>query len=158
MVGVKVSTLLDVLHYLSGGVVCFARALNDTPKIAATLLIGGALSPTIAIGSVATAMVLGGILKAKNIAETMSHKVTTMSPGQGLSANLVTGTLVIFASQLGIPVSTTHVSVGSLFGIGAVTGNAKWKIILSILVAWITTLPIAALLAAVIFWTLQKVL
>lgn len=52
------------------------------------------------------------------------------------------------ASRFGLPVSTTHVSVGSLFGIGLVNGSARTATITAILAAWVTTLPAAALLAA----------
>ena len=52
----------------------------------------------------------------------MAHRVTDMNPGQGFTANALTALLVIGASRLNLPVSTTHVSCGSLFGIGAVTG------------------------------------
>ena len=51
---------------------------------------------------------------------------------------------MIFASRLGVPVSTTHVSCGSLFGIGAVNRTARWRMIGTILLAWVTTLPMAA--------------
>ena len=60
-----------------------------------------------------------------------------MSPGQGFVANIVTAGLVIGASNFGLPVSTTHVSCGSLFGIGAVTRQAHWRTIRDILLAWI---------------------
>ena len=158
VLGVSARAVLDVLHYLSGGVVCFARALNDTPKIAATLLIGNVFSPVWAIAGVAAVMAFGGLLNSKKIAETMAHKVTAMNPEQGFAANLVTGLLVISASKYGLPVSTTHVSVGSLFGIGIISRQAKWRTILQILLAWVITLPLAALLGAGIFLVLRNLL
>jgi inorganic phosphate transporter, PiT family len=75
-----------------------------------------------------------------------------MNPGQGFTANLVTSLLVTAASRFGLPVSTTHVSVGALFGIGLVNGTANRSMILVILLAWITTLPLAGLLGAVSYW------
>ncbi len=158
LLGVNARTGLDFMHYISAGVVSFARGLNDTPKIAALLVVGGTLSPTFTIISVAIAMALGGLLSAKKVAETMSHRVTTMNAGQGFTANLITGIIVIFASRLGLPVSTTHVSCGSLFGIGAVTRQAQWRTIASILVAWVTTLPVAGILGAVLFLGLKGIL
>lgn len=149
---------LDKFHFLSGGLVCGARALNDTPKIAALLLLGAAISPSIAIAGVALVMCLGGLANARRIAEMLSHKVTTMSPGQGFTANFVTSVLVLSASKLGLPVSTTHVSCGSLFGIGVISGHAQWKSIAAILVAWVTTLPVAALLGAGFFTALKNFL
>ena len=156
--GVRAGAVLDFAHYFSGGTVCFARALNDTPKIAATLLVGNAIAPSFAISAVAVAMATGGYLNSKKIAETVAHKVTTMNAGQGFSANLVTSFLVIFASKLGLPVSTTHVSVGALFGIGTITRQAKWKTIISILLAWVITLPMAALFGASFFLLLKRFL
>lgn len=158
LLGVNASTALDGLHYLSGGIVSFARGLNDTPKIAAILLAGSAVSPTAAITGVALFMAVGGLSHARKTAETMAHRVTAMNAGQGFTANLVTGFLVIFASKLGLPVSTTHVSCGSLFGIGTVTRQARWQTIAGILVAWVTTLPVAALLGAVIFLLLRRMI
>jgi inorganic phosphate transporter, PiT family len=78
----------------------------------------------------------------------MSKKITAMNAGQGLTANLVTSSLVLAASPLGLPLSTTHVSCGALFGIGAVTGQARWRMIAGIFSAWLVTLPLSALLAA----------
>jgi PiT family inorganic phosphate transporter len=74
-----------------------------------------------------------------------------MEPLRGLWANLVTSVLVIFASKWGMPVSTTHVSCGALFGIGIANGQARWKMIRTILMAWLLTLPLAALLSASVF-------
>ena len=156
--GIQAKSLLDVVHFLSAGIVSFARGLNDTPKIAALLLLGGTFSSTITIISVAVVMAAGGLLNAKKVAETMSQKVTEMNEGQGFTANLVTGMIVIFASKLGLPVSTTHVSCGALFGIGAVTKQARWKTITGILLAWVTTLPIAALFGALLFLALKVII
>lgn len=140
--------MLDVAHFLSAGAVSFARGLNDTPKIAALLLVGGMISPGFALVGVGLTMAVGGWLSARRVAETMSRRVTEMNPGQGLTANLVTALLVIGASRFGLPVSTTHVSCSSLFGIGVVTGQARWRTIGNILVAWIVTLPLAGILGA----------
>ncbi len=149
-VGLRARPSIDVLHYLSAGAVSFARGLNDTPKIAALLLVGGMVAPTTSLIGVGVAMAIGGLISARRVAETMSHRVTEMNPGQGFVANFVTAGLVIGASRLGVPVSTTHVSCGSLFGIGAVTGQAHWAVIGRIVGAWAITLPVAGLLAAFI--------
>lgn len=78
----------------------------------------------------------------------MSKGITPLNPGQGLTANLITSSLVLATSPLGLPLSTTHVSVGALFGIGLVTRQAKLKTIATILAAWVITLPLAASLGA----------
>jgi PiT family inorganic phosphate transporter len=155
VVGLEAGRLLDGLHYLSGGAVGFARGLNDTPKIVALLLAADALPATLGLALVAAVMAVGGVLNARRVAETMSKKITRMSPGQGFTANLVTSILVAGASRLGLPVSTTHVSVGALFGIGVVNGTARARMVLVILLAWVTTLPMGAALAAVVYLLLR---
>ena len=150
--GVRISTMMDSLHYLSAGAVGFARGLNDTPKIAALLVAGSALAPWTRYGVIALFIALGGWLSARRVAETVSQKITSMNPGQGFSANLVTSFLVIVASRLGLPVSTTHVSVGSIFGIGVLTRSANKRMIGTILLSWVGTLPVAAVSAGLLAW------
>ncbi len=155
-VGLPANRLLDAAHLLVGGAVSFARGLNDTPKIAALLLVGGWLSPAASLLPVAAAIALGGWFAARRVADTMAHRITSMNPGQGLTANLVTAGLVIGASHLGLPVSTTHVSCGALFGLGAVTRRANWQQVREILLAWLLTLPVAGVLAAGLAWSLAR--
>ena len=148
LLGLRAGPALDVAHYLSAGAVSFARGVNDTPKIAAILLVGTMLSPAASIIGVGMVMAIGGLLGARRVAETLSYRVTDMNPGQGFTANLVTAALVIGASRFGLPVSTTHVSCGALFGIGSATRQAHWGTITSIVLAWVVTLPLAGLLGA----------
>jgi PiT family inorganic phosphate transporter len=149
--GVSGQPLVDVGHFISAGIVSFARGLNDTPKIAAVLLASPILGPKASLVAVAAAMGIGGVVGARRVAETMSHKVTAMSTGQGLSASLATGSLVLAASLAGLPVSTTHVSVGALAGIGLMNGKADLSVIRNIVLSWVATLPIAAVLSALVY-------
>lgn len=157
VLGIDVGSSLDVLHYLSAGAVSFARGLNDTPKIAAILLIGNYFNSLSAVILAAVFIGIGGILQARRVAEKMSLDITTMNHAQGFFANIVTSTLVISASKWGVPVSTTHVSCGALFGIGAATGQAKWKTITGILASWFITLPVAMISGAVLFVLLRGI-
>ncbi|MDA1342423.1 MAG: inorganic phosphate transporter [Proteobacteria bacterium] len=104
---------------------------------------------------IAVVMAAGGLLNARRVAETMSHKITSISHGQGLSANLTTALLVIFASKLGLPVSTAHVSVGALFGMGLATKNVNNRMMATILLSCLLMLPCAALCAAAVFAVLN---
>jgi len=151
ILGFDAGRVLNSLHFCSAGAVCFARGLNDTPKIAALLLLAPGFSLQWIIAAVAVSMLLGGLFNARKVAETMSHKIVSITPVQGLSANLTTALLVIFASEFGMPVSTTHVSVGALFGIGLTGGKANTEVIASIALSWLLTLPCAALCSAVIY-------
>ncbi len=142
--GVSAQRVLDASHVLSAAAISFARGLNDTPKIAG-LLVAVALLPAagkpLLLGLLIAA---GGLLAVRRVARTMSFEITDINDGQAFSANIVTALLVVLASRFGVPVSATHVSCGSLFGIGLVTGQAHRRTIGQILAAWVLTLPAAA--------------
>jgi PiT family inorganic phosphate transporter len=154
--GLNGQKLLDASHFLSAGAVSFARGLNDTPKIVALGLVAGSLDLRLCILLVAASMAFGGILNAGAVAQTVSKKITGMERDHGLIANSVTSALVIFASKWGLPVSTTHVSCGALFGIGIANGQAHWPVIRTILCAWIITLPTAGILSAASYLLLRS--
>lgn len=148
VLGWQAQTLLNRLHVLTAGAVGFARGLNDTPKVVALVVAAQLLGVGGGMLTAALVMALGGLLLARRIAETLSFRITGMNHGQGFTANLVTAAIVTLASPLGLPVSTTHVACGALFGLGAVNGEARWKTIAQLLSAWVTTLPAAAALGA----------
>lgn len=148
LLGLNLQSLLDAGHFLSAGAVSFARGLNDTPKIVGLMLVLKVFHVQVNILLVAAAMALGGLLHARKVAETVGHRITGMDHNQGFIANMATSFLVLVASHGGLPVSTTHISCGSLFGIGLTTGQADPKVIRQVLMSWVLTLPIAALLAA----------
>jgi len=145
-------SLVNPLHCLSAGVVSFARGLNDTPKLISLLLLTTYFSMQINFLLLAIVMAIGGLINARKTAETMSKKITLLTPKQGLLANMITGTMVIIASKFGLPVSTTHVSVGSIYGIGLSAKTADNKEIAKIGLSWMLTLPIAAVFSATIFF------
>ena len=155
MLGLSAQQIMDGAHFLSAGLVSFARGLNDTPKIIAMLLVLKWMDLRWGFFAVAIAMAVGGLLNARKVAETMSHKITAMNHGQGFSANLTTGILVILASLFGLPVSTTHVSVGALFGMGLATGQANGRMMFNIVLSWLITLPCAALIGGVAYAILR---
>jgi inorganic phosphate transporter, PiT family len=155
--GIKMQRLLDVAHYLSAGIVSFARGLNDTPKIAGLLLVVQAYDIRWGLGLLAVAIAVGGLTNARKVGETMGKKITPMSHGQGFAANMVTGLLVTTASIHGMPVSTTHVSVGSIFGIGSVTKGLDLRVVKNILLSWLLTLPLAAIIAGMVYAILQVI-
>ncbi len=148
---------LDTLHFLSGGAASFARGLNDTPKMAALLLTAQALDIRWAFLAIAVTMAAGGLLDARNVAETLAKKVTDMNPAEGFAANVATALLVSTATFHSLPVSTTHVSVGSLIGIGIVTRKTHWRSVGQIVLSWLVTLPCAAFLAALLAWFLENI-
>jgi PiT family inorganic phosphate transporter len=156
--GFSAQWVLNTLHYISAGVVSFSRGLNDTPKIAGILLLVGTIDTMFSLPSIALVMAIGGIISAKKVANTMSNKITSMNDGQGFTANLATALLVSTASIHGLPVSTTHVSVGSILGIGIANKKGNWKVIREVLLSWVLTLPVAALSAIFFYLILNRIL
>ncbi|HET9480436.1 MAG TPA: inorganic phosphate transporter, partial [Candidatus Polarisedimenticolia bacterium] len=154
-VGISAQTLATVMHTASAAFVGFARGLNDTPKLLGLLLGASVLSPWAGTAALAAALAIGGLVGARRVAETLSRKVTVMNQGQGLAGNLATSLLVAAASRVDLPVSTTHVSTGSIFGVGAAGGVLRWRPVAAILGAWMTTLPLAAALGAAAMWALK---
>jgi PiT family inorganic phosphate transporter len=147
----ETSKFVNSLHFFSSGIVCFSRALNDTPKIAGLLLLVSYLDIKLGMVTIAFAMALGGLLNSKKVALIMSSKITPMNSKQGFIANLLTGILVTTASVNGLPVSTTHVSVGSIFGIGIISKKSDYSVIRNILLSWLLTLPFAAVTSSLCY-------
>jgi PiT family inorganic phosphate transporter len=156
ILGAPLQAIVDRIHVVSAFALGFARGLNDTPKVLALLVAAGwsGVDPRASLVVVAGAMAAGGWWHARRVAETLSHRITSLSHGQGLIGNGVASSLVIGASLLGSPVSTTHVSTGALFGIGLFRDDTDWRRVSGILLAWLATLPLAASLAAGVAWLL----
>jgi PiT family inorganic phosphate transporter len=157
---------LDTIHWLSSGLASFARGTNDAPKIVAMLLLGSATaawpsasSQLAAFGGVALAMGLGSYFGGLRVTEVLAEKVTRMDHAEGLSANLTTSSLVLLSGSLGLPVSTTHVSSSAIIGIGLLKGlkAIRWATVRDMVLAWIVTLPAAALLASLAYLILARI-
>jgi len=150
-------SITDGVHWLSGAGISFARGLNDTPKITAVLLLAAASAVRLDYTLVAVAMAVGAALGAARVARTMSKKITPMAVPEAVGANLVAAALVTLASRFALPVSTTHVTSGGLFGIGLLRRReANWKQVRDILLSWVGTLPIGASLAAMFYLLLKQ--
>src|SRR5207245_710121 len=100
----------NAVHWVSGGMVGFARGWNDTPKIAALCLVALPNRTGMAFVIVAVAMAAGGLISGRKVLETLAKKLTPLPLPESLTASLTTATLVGLASWNGLPVSTTHVS------------------------------------------------
>jgi inorganic phosphate transporter, PiT family len=147
--------LIDCAHGASAATVSFARGVNDTPKMVALLAVLQAFDVQFSLLAISVAIAIGGLLSAKRVANTMSKRISHMDDASALAANLVTAVLVIGASPMGLPVSTTHVSVGAVTGVGLINGTADTKVISSILLSWLITLPVAATLGGAVYAVAQ---
>lgn len=155
------------LHWLSAGATSFARGLNDAPKIAALalpLLVAGSSGGgeglrSAAFIAVAAAMVVGSILGGSRVAHVLGERIARIDENEGLSANLATALLVLGASRLGLPVSTTHVATGAITGAGVAEGrgSVSWTVLRNIALAWVVTLPVSALFGAAVMTVLSRI-
>ena len=156
--GVEIAkfSIADGVHWFSAAAISFARGLNDTPKLVAVLLVAAAYNARLNYLVVAAAIAIGGVLGSARVARTLSKRITPMATREAVTANLVAAALVTLASPFALPVSTTHVTSGGIFGIGLLRKEeANWSKVREILLAWVATLPLGAALAAVTFMLLR---
>jgi PiT family inorganic phosphate transporter len=148
---------LGHLHWLTSGATSLARGMNDAPKIAALALAAAALasastpSPNQLFALVITAMVAGSLIAGLRVTRVLAEGITPMDDREGFTANLVTAALVTTGAVHGLPMSTTHVSTGAIFGAGAMRGSLDLRALRGIVLAWVITLPAAALLGCVAY-------
>jgi inorganic phosphate transporter, PiT family len=88
------------------------------------------------------------------IVKTMGTKITKVTPLEGVAAETAGAFTLFFTGQMGIPVSTTHTITGSIIGVGATKrlSAVRWGVTVNLLWAWILTIPVSGLLAALIYW------
>ena len=158
--GVRVT---DAAHWMTSAALSFARGLNDTPKIVAlaitaALATGIGLAPLYVAG--AAAMGAGSLLAGRRVTRTLAERVTEVDPLEGLAASAVAAALVLTASFIALPVSTTHVATGAIVGAGLGSGGraVRWNTVSSLIAAWIVTLPASAAVSATVWWLGTRIL
>lgn len=152
--GSYVAMNIEEVHWLSSGAVGFARGLNDTPKLVAigAIVLGTQISLTGLLTIVALAMFAGSLYAGRRVASMLAEQVVKMDYREGLLANLATAMLVGVGANLGLPMSTTHVSTGAIAGIaGMNAGRLDRKTIRNLILAWTVTPMVAGIIAAVAY-------
>ena len=111
-------------------------------------------------------LVLGGVGIVTGLAtmgyrvmKTIGSGITQLTPSRGYCATLAAAATVVLASRTGLPVSTTHIAVGAVIGVGLArgVGAIDLRVIGNIVVSWVITLPIGAALSAIFFFTLKGI-
>ncbi|MEA1918245.1 MAG: inorganic phosphate transporter [Campylobacterota bacterium] len=113
--------------------------------------------PKIAMLTFGVAMIAGLWFIGKHVIATVGTHLTKMHPASGFSAELAAASVVLLASTFGIPVSSTHILIGAVMGIGIVNAQANWGLMKPIALAWVITLPAAAIMSSVTFYILRSV-
>jgi len=104
-----------------------------------------------------TAISLGTMSGGWKIVKTMGTRITKVTPLEGVSAETAGAITLFMTEKLGIPVSTTHTITGSIIGVGATKrlSAVRWGVTVNLLWAWILTIPVSAVLAAVAFYIIH---
>lgn len=103
------------------------------------------------------ALIVGLWFIGKEVIQTVGTKLAEMHPASGFSAELSAAAVVMGASSLGLPVSSTHILVGAVLGIGMVNKNTNWALMKPIGLAWVITLPASAIMASIAYVILNSV-
>ena len=147
---------------VSGSLFSLSHGTNDAQKtmgiIFLALVANGNLTPddeipTWVIVSAATAIALGTYVGGWRIIRTMGTRIIKMDPAQGFAAQGVGATVILAASHVGFPLSTTHVISGAIMGAGAAKriSAVRWGVAGNIVVAWVLTLPASAAVGALTY-------
>jgi PiT family inorganic phosphate transporter len=156
------------LQVLSAGYMAFSHGSNDAQKtmgiMTLALFSAGVIDefrvPLWVILVAATAISLGTAAGGWRIIKTMGTKVVKLDPVHGFAAETTAATVIFTATQLGMPVSTTHVISSAIMGVGSSDRlkTVRWGVARSIVAAWILTLPASGLTAALAYVVLKPIL
>ncbi|HEX2582845.1 MAG TPA: anion permease [Chlamydiales bacterium] len=153
-----------VFRHLQIGSACFvalSHGLNDAQKSMGLITLGlftsGILAtpviPLWVIISCAIIMGLGTASGGLRIIKTMGFSITRIDPMQGFAAETAASAVILCASFLGMPISSTHMIAGSITGVGAAKGISavRWAVPQKLVIAWVLTIPGAAAVAALVY-------
>jgi inorganic phosphate transporter, PiT family len=150
---------------ISASLLSCAHGTNDAQKtmgiITAVLVAGGFQRtfhvPDWVILASAAAMGLGTLSGGWRVVKTLGTRLTRLKPRSGFCAEAGAGISILFATWLGLPVSTTHVVAGSIAGVGSIQRirAVRWNVAGNIVMAWILTIPMTALVSAIVFFLIK---
>jgi inorganic phosphate transporter, PiT family len=162
----SVESVFGQLQILSASFVAFAHGSNDVGHAIAPLAVAvelattGTLPQSNQLAIPIWILVLGGVgivaglsILGSRVMATIGTDITLIETKSGFAAELATAITILIASNLGMPASTTHALVGAVIGVGLVHGRdaVNFKLLQTVALAWLVTIPIAALLAASLF-------
>ena len=159
----RTGNMFKRLQLLSSAAFSIGHGGNDAQKvmgiIAAALVANGDLADIKSMPdwipiACYTAIGLGTLSGGWKIIKTMGTKITKVSPLEGVCAETAGATTLFLTEQMGIPVSTTHTITGAIIGAGATKrlSAVRWGVTINLLWAWVLTIPISGILAAIVYW------
>ncbi|MDA1276997.1 MAG: inorganic phosphate transporter [Verrucomicrobia bacterium] len=164
----KVEGVFTSLMVVSACFLAFAHGANDVANavgpLAAVISItrDGVINlksavPTWVLAMGAVGIVIGLATWGYKVMETIGSKITQLTPSRGFAANIGAASTIVLASRLGFPISTTHTLVGAVLGVGLARGieYLNLRMIRSIIVSWIITIPAGAIMAILFYYVLK---
>ncbi len=164
----NVKALFRPLQILAAAFIAFSHGANDAQKSMGIILLAmigaGALPsdagvPLWVMVACALAMAAGTASGGWKIIKTMGTKIVKLQPINGFASDFVSATVILGATQLGLPVSTTHVASSAIMGVGSTKrfSAVRWGVAGNMMIAWVVTIPITFALAMGLYWALQYV-
>jgi PiT family inorganic phosphate transporter len=114
--------------------------------------------PTIAMAAFGVSLIVGLWFLGKEVIQTVGTRLAEILPVTGFAAELGASAVILMATKMGIPVSSTHILIGAVLGIGILNKDANWGLMKPIALAWVITLPIAAISSALFFFMLKTIM
>lgn len=161
----KVNRGFRTMQIFTACLQAFTHGTNDAQKamgiMTMALMAGGFLSelevPMWVRFSAALAMGLGTAVGGWKIIKTVGGKIMKIEPANGAAADLSSALIIFTATNIHMPVSTTHVISSAIMGVGSAkrVKGVKWGVALKIIMTWVITLPLSALMAAVTYWIID---
>lgn len=164
----KVEKIFGYLQIMSASMMAFAHGANDVanaigPLSAAVAILTTGLYavespvPTWALALGGVGIVIGLATWGWRVIETIGKKITELTPSRGFAAEFGAAATIAFASRLGMPISTTHTLVGAVLGVGFGRGleAVNLNTIRDILISWIVTVPMGALIAIILYYPIN---
>lgn len=162
----KADRVFKTIQLFSSALLSFAHGGNDAQKVMGIIFIamvaGGKLSATDPMPewiplTCYSAIALGTMSGGWRIIKTMGSKITKVNPLEGVSAEAASAVTLGLTEHFGIPVSTTHTITGSIIGVGVVkrVSAVRWGVTISLLWAWILTVPLSAVLGGIALYTIH---
>jgi PiT family inorganic phosphate transporter len=155
---VKMDVYFRKLQLLSAAVFSYSHGANDAMKtagiITGVLVTAGYLAtfdvPLLVIFAAHAAIALGTLSGGWRIIHTMGGRLTKLKPRGGFAAETAAATSILFSTELGMPVSTTHTVAGAIVGVGSIQRlkAVRWGLATDILWAWVLTIPASAIVGA----------
>ncbi len=165
-----VEKIFGYLQILSASFVAFAHGANDVANsvgplaaVVTVLKAGTVISKApvplwiLALGGLG--IVIGLATWGWRVIETIGKKITELTPSRGFSAEFSAAITIVFASKLGLPISTTHTLVGAVLGVGMARGFSALnvRVVRDIIISWVITIPTGALLTVIIYEILKHI-